>query len=275
MASRLPRNLIRIHDVDDPHLFLYRSLKGKHLEREGICIAEGIRVIDALLDSGLAVESCLATERHYAMARSRIRALEKRSIPLYCADRKIVETIIGLRFHQGIMVAARCPEKRPIRELIDLWKKPYRLVALNGVNDPENVGLIVRNAAAFGCTALVADTGSYDPFYRKAVRVSIGSVFKLPIAYESDLAATLRWLKKHHKTKIIVSSPEGRTTSPHRVSFSGNVCVVFGNEDSGVSSAVRRAADIVVKIPTTKVVDSLNVAASSAILLHHAYQTRS
>jgi tRNA G18 (ribose-2'-O)-methylase SpoU len=263
-------NIIRIDRPDDERLGIYSSLKGKHMEKDGIFIAEGPRVVKALSNTGIEAISCLTTEYSYKKALPYLSKLVKHGAPVYIAAKHIIEEIIGFRFHQGLMVAARSPRKLPFDMPGDKRRSAHLLVALDCVNDPENVGLIVRNASAFGADALIVGPGSYDPYYRKAVRVSIGSIFRLPVAYENNIAASLKRLKKDLGTRIIVTSPGRGSVDISLSDLSGNICFVFGNEDTGVSKEVMRLADLIVKVPTSRNVDSLNVACTSAICLYRA-----
>lgn len=260
-----------VKDMRDSRLAAYRSLKGRSLERQrGIFIAESPRVVKALLQSDVEPVSCLTTRHAYNRYKPLATALSRAGIPVYIAPQGDIQKLIGFRFHQGLLVAARSPEKHSLKEMAPRLKGARLFVALNGVNDPGNVGLIVRNAAAFGADALIVDGQSYDPYYRRAVRVSIGTLFGLNVAYEERLTPALAWLKKTYKTRIIAASPAKGAVSLDKAKLSGNVCLVFGNEEKGITPDIRRIADMIVKIPIAKAVDSLNVASASAILLHAA-----
>ncbi|MDP2913172.1 MAG: RNA methyltransferase, partial [Candidatus Omnitrophota bacterium] len=187
----------------------------------------------------------------------------------------LIEEIIGFRFHRGIMAVGYCPKKLTVSGALKTLKRPLFLVALNAVNDPQNVGLIARNAAAFGVQALIVDHATYDPYYRKAVRVSMGAIFRLPVCYEDDLGRALSALKKKHDTRIIAATPGRGTSDIAKVELSGNICFVFGNEDKGVSRGVLNIADAKVRIPISKTIDSLNVASASAVCLYEASRHRS
>ena len=135
--------------------------------------------------------------------------------------------------------------------------------------------LIARNAAAFGVQALIVDDATYDPYYRKAVRVSTGAIFRLPVYYEDDLGASLIQLKKKYDTRIIAATPGRGASDISKVKLSGNICFVFGNEDKGISRRVLSVADAKVRIPILEAVDSLNVASAGAICLYEASCHRS
>ncbi len=268
-------NFITIQDPGDPRLSAYRCLKGKELERDGIFIAEGEKVVRSMLESECRIASCLTSRETITRYKPLLAVMARRGAPLYVAPNGLVEDIIGFRFHKGIMAVGYCPKKRAISDALKKPKRPLFFVALNAINDPQNVGLIARNAAAFGAQALIVDHATYDPYYRKAVRVSMGTIFRLPVYYEDDLGSSLAWLKKEHDTRIIVATPGRGTGDIAKVELSGNICFVFGNEDKGISRNVVRIADVKVRIPISKAVDSLNVASASAVCLYEASRFRS
>lgn len=260
----------KIQDVSDQRLMAYRSLKGKELERSGIFIAEGDKVVRAMADSGCRVASCLAAEGAIDRYKDLLSIMAKRGASIYVAPDEIIENIIGFRFHKGIMAIGHCPERLTASDVLEGCKRPLFLVALDAINDPQNVGLIVRNAAAFGAGALMVDQATYDPYYRKAVRVSMGAIFRLPVCYEKDLVFSLKGLKKKYGVRIIAATPGKGAKDIGKVKLSGNVCLVFGNEDKGISRRMLDIADAKVRIPISGSVDSLNVASASAVCLYEA-----
>ena len=268
-------NFTKIQDPDDPRLSAYRSLKGKMLERDGIFIAEGEKVVRGLIESGCKIASCLTAEGAVKRYKPLLSVIAKRKVPVFTASDEIIEDIIGFRFHKGIMAVGYCPKKRTVPDFLKTSKRPLFLVALSAINDPQNVGLIARNAAAFGADALIVDNSTYDPYYRKAIRVSMGTIFRLPVCYENDLEASLTRLKKKYDTRIIAATPGRGAGDISGVKLSGNICFVFGNEDKGISRGILKIADVRVRIPIRKTVDSLNVASASAVCLYEASKERS
>lgn len=266
--------MYNVRNPDDPLLLVYRCLKGKELEKDGIFIAEGEKVVKSLVDSGFDIESCLTAKGAASRYGRLLRAMAKKGARVYTASDRLIEDIIGFRFHKGIMAVGRCPKRSAAAETLKKIKRPLSLVALNAINDPQNVGLIARSAAAFGAGALIVDNATYDPYYRKAVRVSMGTIFGLPVCYEDDLAASLRFLKKKYAVRIIAATPGKGACDISRANLSGNICFVFGNEDKGVSPKVLKAADAKVRIPISKSVDSLNVASAAAVCLYEASRRR-
>ena len=273
-TSNSALRFVAIKDPDDPRLAAYNSLKGKSLERDGIFIAEGEKVVKSMAESGCLIASCLTAGGAITKYRSLLAVMAKRGAPVYVAADELIEEIIGFRFHKGIMAVGYCPKKLTVSDALKDPKCPLFLVALNAVNDPQNVGLIARNAAAFGVGALIVDHATYDPYYRKAVRVSMGTVFRLPVCYEDDLGPSLLRLKEKHDTRIIAATPGRGTSDIAKVELSGNICFVFGNEDKGISRRILSIADARVRIPISKTVDSLNVAGASAICLYEASRYR-
>jgi tRNA G18 (ribose-2'-O)-methylase SpoU len=265
---------ITIQDPDDRRLSAYRSLKGKELEREGIFIAEGEKVVRSMVDSSCRIASCLISRETGARYKGLLAIMAKKGTPIFTAPNAAIEGIIGFRFHKGIMAVGYCPKKLPVSDALKTIKRPLLLVALDAINDPQNVGLIARNAAAFGAQALMVDRSTYDPYYRKAVRVSMGAIFRLPVYYEPELASSLAWLKKKYTTRIIVAMPGKGASVIARRELAGNICLVFGNEDKGVSREILSIADARVRIPISKAVDSLNVASASAVFLYEASRLR-
>jgi tRNA G18 (ribose-2'-O)-methylase SpoU len=270
----MKKRIIAIQRPLDPRLAPYRSLKGKELEKDGIFIAEGEKVVKSMVGSGCVIASCLASRGTIVKYKHLLALAAKRGASIYVAPNKLIGDIIGFRFHKGIMAVGYCPKKLTLADALKTTKRPLFFAALNAINDPQNVGLIVRNAAAFGVQALMVDRATYDPYYRKAVRVSMGAIFRLPVYYEDNLAASLTCLKKKHDTRIIAATPGKSASDIAKVNFTGNICLVFGNEDRGVSRVILNIADTKARIPISNNLDSLNVASASAVCLYEASRHR-
>ncbi len=195
------------------------------------------------------------------------------SFTVYLADHKLVESIVGVNLHQGIMAVARVPENPTLESLMNEIRSPYFLVALDGLVNAENIGVIVRNCAAFGVNGIIVGETSSSPYLRRAVRNSIGTVFKIPVIHVSNLAETLTKLHQKYSTNIIAAHPLGRS-SIHRVNLSTNICVVLGHEGLGVSKGILEVCTDHVAIPMENETDSLNVANASAVFLYEAHKQR-
>ena len=288
------KNFTNIHTVtslDLPELEPYRTLRRplEHI-KQGIFVAEGGRVVTRLLDSDFTIISMLLTpewfERitslNHQLVDSSIRedgsspsaeTTDRQTPAIYIADHSLVETIVGTNLHQGIMAVALVPRERSLQEIIESIPQPHLLVALDGLVSAENVGVVVRNCAAFGVNAIIAGETSSSPYLRRAVRNSMGAIFHLPVFHSTDLAGSLRMIRDRYSTKIVATDPHDRSDIRH-VDLSGNICIVLGNEGEGISENVLNACNQRIAIPMMSDVDSLNVASASAVFLYEAGRQR-
>jgi tRNA G18 (ribose-2'-O)-methylase SpoU len=269
----------QINSLDIPDLHPYRTLRRPmdHL-KNGIFVAEGAKVVRRLLDSDLTIISFLMTKEWYdkLLPGGEIpphRRNNKEQPTIYLAGKESVESIVGYNLHQGIMAIAKLPPQRSLEETIPIIAKPHLVVALDGLVNAENVGLVIRNCAAFGVGVVIVGETSSSPYLRRAVRNSMGTVFTLPIVHANNLAASLTFLKNNHATRIIAAHPHEQT-SIHFAAVSGNICIVFGNEGEGISQTVLEVCDKYVAIPMMNGTDSLNVASASAVFLYEARKQR-
>lgn len=262
----------RISSLDLPTLQPYRTLRRplEHLE-QGIFVAEGEKVVRRLLASGLPIVSMLlSNEWHERMTAN----LHDAGFDVFVAEKGLLETIVGFRMHQGIMAVARVPVEPSLDDLVKAASPPRLFVALDGLVFAENVGVVVRNCAAFGVQGILAGGTSASPYLRRAVRNSMGTVFKVPILHMRDLAGGLSRLSSNLHVAVVIADAH-TSDSIYDVDCRGDLCVVFGNEDAGVSAATREVATTAVRIPMNTGVDSLNVASASAVILAEISRRRS
>jgi tRNA G18 (ribose-2'-O)-methylase SpoU len=272
-----------IHKVTSltlPELEPYRTLRRPldHIRR-GIFVAEGEKVVRRLLASDLTVVSILLTpEWHEQIFPNKNQGgthLYQRveNVPVFVAEKKLLESIVGFNLHQGIMAVAKVPEARPLEEVVSHLKSPHLLVALEGLVSAENVGVVVRNCAAFGVDAIIVGETSSSPYLRRAVRNSMGTVFHIPVVHAEDLAGSLKWLSQKCSTRIVGTVPGG-DTALREIELGENLCLVLGNEEAGLSANILKVCDARVAIPMANGVDSLNVASASAVFLYEAASAR-
>ena len=267
--------IFRISDISDQRLTPYRSLKTRRAGQDGLFVVENIPSVKALLASDMEIVSCVTTEKNYSSLREDAENNKKTNIDFYLMEKPDIENLIGFKFHQGVMMAAKMPPKRDFSGIEKEIPCPGLIVALNGVHDPQNVGLITRNLAAFGADAMVVDKLTHEPYYRKVTRISMGSIFKTRLGYEDNMGTFLKYLKKKG-TRIIVPSLSENSTSLDQADLTGNICIVLGNEAEGASEESLREADMLVRIPHVfEKADSLNVACASSIIMYQAYVQRS
>ena len=261
-----------VTDLDLPDLQPYRTLRQSVAQfRRGLFVAEGEKVVRRLIDSPLLIVSVLLTPEWLKTLQP---ALEKRSehIATFVAARALLEQIVGFHLHQGIMAVGRVPAALRVTDLLD-FPAPRLYVALDGLTNSENVGVLVRNCAAFGTQALLAGETCSSPYLRRAVRNSMGAVFNLPVLHSQHLTDDLRTLGENG-FRVIAAHPhaEGRMLS--EVDCRGDVCVVFGSEGAGISRGVLAVCHDAVAVPMQHGVDSLNVASAAAVFLYEIDRQR-
>lgn len=265
-------NIIRIKNLEDPALQPYRTMR-RPLEHEksGIFVAEGEKVVRRLVASNLVVVSALMTDEwleHYQPLLN-----HRPGIPVYVAAKPLLETIVGFDLHQGIMAVAKIPESDSLGDVLKGAARPFFLAAVDGLTNSENLGVLVRNCAAFGVQALLVGETSSSPYLRRAVRNSMGAVFTLPFVECKNLAVQLSVLQSAHDVRVIATHPTGDRHLA-KADLKGNVCFVFGSEGNGISKEVLEVCTDRVSIPMHKGIDSLNVASASAAFLFEAARQR-
>jgi tRNA G18 (ribose-2'-O)-methylase SpoU len=237
-------------------------------------IAEGEKVAVRLFESGLEVVSVLLTPSWLEAHRSQIEILQP-APEVFVAEKELVETIVGFPLHQGIMALGRVPKPTTTESLLSSAARPWLFVALDGLANAENVGVLVRNAVAFGATAIAAGETSSSPYLRRAVRNSMGNVFRIPVLHPASLTAWLEDLRDDHGVRIIAADADASATSLHTCDLRGDVCLVFGSEGMGLRPEVLGRCHERAFIPMQEGVDSLNVASASAVALYEAARQRS
>ncbi len=257
---------IYVDSLDDPRLAPYRNLPDRELAREGgLFIAEGAHVTHRLLASGLGVRSVLATPRRAAQ----VEPLLGERAPLYVAPAEWVNTVVGFRFHSGILAVGVRPAPPPLDTVVAAAPAPVRLLILPRLINTANLGAIVRTAAALGVDGIILGPGCCDPFYRQAVRQSMGAVFTVALLRPADLDACLLSLQREHGIELIATVLDEAATPLPQCPRPRRMGLLLGSEDHGLEPAVLARCDRRVTIPMQRGTDSLNVAASAAVFLYH------
>lgn len=263
----------RIQSLDLPQLAPYGTLR-QHEEhrRAGIFVAEGDKVVRRLLESSFGVVSVLLPEKRLAEFTPLIEQRPE-DVPVYVVEVRELEKLTGFPFFQGVLAVGQIPAKATLEDITAVAHSPRLVVAVDGLTNAENVGLIVRNCAAFGANGLIYDRSSASPFLRRAVRNSMGTVFKLPMVETDELAPTLKRLAGLG-WNIVAAHPHvsGRTITD--IDFSRDCCIVLGSEGEGISEKVLAACTESVAIPMANEVDSLNVGSAAAVFLYEAARRR-
>lgn len=267
-------SVIEVSAIDFPGGEYYSTLKRplEHYEK-GVFIIEGDKVVERFFDSQLIMISILLTHELFELHRE---CLEKRSekIKVYLAEKKTLAKIVGFKYHQGIIAVGRIPPLLSIDEILQNKKSGHLLVALDRLESAENTGVLVRNCAACGVDAIIVGENSADPYLRRAVRNSMGTVFRIPVIKSQSLYETLSILKAKHGFQILAAHPRDNSIPLPETDLIKDTCIVFGNEGEGVSSQIVDVSDYAVKIPMVSGVDSFNVACASAIMLYEVNRQR-
>ncbi len=255
--------VILIGDLKAPELMPYAGLTEREARtREGLVIAESGPVIALALKSGLEPLSFLMARRHVSGKAAALLAAYP-DIPVYAAEESVLADLTGYPLTRGILCALRRPPERPWRALL----KGERFALLDGLTDGANVGALFRSAAALGADAVFLGPGCCDPMTRKAVRVSMGSVFPLPWARvpEADWPDAFFGALEEARVTAVAMTLRPGSVPLKGLRVPGPVMAVLGAEGPGLEAAVENRCPLRAYIPMAREIDSLNVAAAGAV----------
>ncbi len=265
-------NIIEISDFTAPELDAYARLTEAQLRNrlepeKGIFIAESTKVIGTALDSGYEPVSLLMEPKHIDGQAADIIA-RCGDIPVYTAQRSVLAGLTGYELTRGVLCAMRRPKPRSLEEVC---AGARRVAVLEGIVDATNVGAIFRSAAALNMDAVLLTPTCGDPLYRRAARVSMGTVFQIPWARIGDTPADWphpgldRLRDLGFKTAAMALSDNSVSIDDPQLVGEDKLAIVLGTEGDGLSGSTIADCDYTVKIPMAHGVDSLNVAAASAV----------
>ena len=259
----MPR--IPVLDINDPRLAAYRELSQRNLTRlSGLFVAEGDKVVERLIASRFPVASVLAEAAH----AERIEPTLPAETPIYVATRELLEATIGFNFHRGILACGRRLPGPTVAEIAGNFEQRSTIVVCPDVQDPTNLGSIIRSAAAFGCAAVVLGGQCADPLSRRVLRVSMGAALHLPVCESRDLAGDLRQLASNgYELIATVLDPAAEPLAA--VKRPVKLALLLGSEGHGLGAEWQDLAHRRVTIPMYRGIDSLNVAVAAAVFLHH------
>ena len=264
-------NIIEIHDFSDPALDVYARLTENQLLNRAdpdnaLFVAESPLVIGRALDAGCEPVSFLMERQHTQGKGREILARCCQDIPVYTADESVLTQLTGFHLTRGMLCAMRRPKLQSVE---DVCRDARRLVVLENVMNPTNIGAIFRSAAALGMDAVLLTTAGSDPLYRRASRVSMGNVFLIPWTYlpeSGDWTQLLRDLG-FRTVAMALRNDSVRLDDP-RLAAEEKLAIVMGTEGDGLASSTIASCDYTVRIPMYHGVDSLNVAAASAVAFY-------
>lgn len=235
------------------------QLRNRINREQGIFIAESPKVINVALSAGYQPVALLCERKHIEGDAADIIA-RCGDIPIYTGNREVLALLTGYTLTRGVLCAMRRPEPLTIEEVC---RDARRIVVVDGVVDTTNIGAIFRSAAALGIDAVLLTPTSCDPLNRRAVRVSMGSVFLVPWTY---ITAPIASLKEHgFKTAAMALKENSVSIDDAALMSEERLAIIMGTEGEGLADDVIATADYVVRIPMSHNVDSLNVAAAAAV----------
>ena len=258
-------NLIEITDYEAPELDVYARLTEAQLlnrfePKKGMFIAESPKVIMRALDAGCVPQSILVERNH--MNEEAREAIERcGDIPVYTSSLDILTKLTGFQLTRGMLCAMKRPQLPTVEEVL---KGVRRIAVLEEVQNPTNVGAIFRSAAALGMEAVLLTKGCSNPLYRRSARVSMGTVFQVPWTYLDE-----NWTEQlkgfGFKTAAMALREDSYSIDAPELRAVERLAVVLGSEGDGLNDGTIADCDYTVKIPMYHGVDSLNVAAASAV----------
>lgn len=261
-------NIIEITDFLAPELDVYARLSevqllNREFPEKGLFIAESPKVIERALDAGYEPVSCLMEKKHVEGEGRQILARIK-DVPVFVAEFDVLTQLTGFKLTRGMLCAMR---RKPLPSVSEICENKKRIVILDKVMNPINVGAIIRSAAALGMDAVILTQGCSDPLYRRAARVSMGTVFQIDWTFLTD--DSLEEIKSlGFKTVAMALKDNSLSINDPVLANEDKLAVIMGTEGDGLSDETIDGCDYTVKIPMYHGVDSLNVAAASAVAFY-------
>ena len=254
-----------IKTLDDERVSIFSRLTEAQLRMElepekGLFIAESPKVIRVALDAGWKPTALLCEKKHIAGDAQDIIARLAPDVPVYTGNRELLTQLTGYTLTRGVLCAMR---RRKMPELEAVLKDAHRVVVIEGVTDTTNIGAIFRSAAALGIDAVLLTRDACDPLNRRAVRVSMGSVFLVPWTWLDKPILSLH--DYGFRTAAMALCDDSISLDDPQLAEEEHLAIIMGTEGDGLPQRTISEADYIVKIPMAHGVDSLNVAAAAAV----------
>lgn len=260
----MEKNIVRLNSIDCKEVEMFCRLTEAQLRRrdspeQGLIIVESPKVIRVALNAGLEPVALLCEERHITGDAADI--VERiGQCPIYTGPREMLAELTGYTLTRGVLCAMRRPEAKSVADIVDGKR---RIAVIDSVVDTTNIGAIFRSAAALGVDAVLLTPSSCDPFNRRSIRVSMGSVFLVPWTWLNDSANELH--QYGFQTVAMALTDDSLAIDHPDLQAIERMAIVLGTEGDGLSAKVISESDFVARIPMAHGVDSLNVAAASAV----------
>ena len=259
-------NIIEITDFSAPELDVYARLSegqllNRHEPEKGLFIAESPKVVERALDAGCEAVSLLL-ERKHIEGQAREVIARCGDVPVYTADFDVLTQLTGFKLTRGVLCAMRRPR---LPRVEDICASARRIAILEDVMNPTNVGAIFRSAAALGMEAVLLTPACSNPLYRRAIRVSMGTVFQIPWTFLEGEDWPLQVRQLGFKTAAMALRDDSVSIDDPQLAAEERLAIVLGTEGDGLADSSIAGCDYTVRIPMSCGVDSLNVAAASAV----------
>ncbi len=263
-------NVVQIQSLDDPRLLEYRDIRDRpRVLGEGQFLAEGRETVTTLLEhSPFRAKSVLLTEVAFDALREPLARVD--GIDVFVATGDAMKQLTGIRFQQGCLALGEITRQHDAKGLLASLSNPAaRVVVMEDVSNPDNVGSVFRNAFAFGADAVLLTAGCAHPLYRKTIRTSMGAVLRVPFSFgDPGGSAILSALGDAGYHRIALHPGERSEPLADLRAADGPVALIVGNEGAGLSPETRRDADREVRIEMHEAADSVNVATATGIALY-------
>lgn len=272
MTSRkinLPR--YEINDIEHPGLEPFREIRSRNwTEQSGLFIAEGPLLVERLLTSNYTVKSILLDKKY----QPRYEPMIADDVELLLVDHAFVEQVVGFNFHRGALACglrrASLSVRTDFAELPDASSKHREtIVCAAGVQDPENLGGILRSCAALGIERVIIGPGTADPLSRRVLRVSMGTALRLQLFRSRNLIDDIHWLQSERQISSVATTLSSDSEPLEQASRDGATLILVGNERYGLPAELQAAATRRIRIGMDLGTDSLNVCVAAGIVMHY------
>lgn len=261
-------NVVEVSSLDDVLLEPYLGLRNRNWTRQsGMFIAEGPLLVERLIASRCPMNSILLDRKFFEQYIHRIPT----AVPVIVVDHSMIEQIVGFNFHRGVLACGKRPDLKQVTSQLCFLDRSETWIGLIGVQDPENVGGILRSAAGLGVQNVLIGPGTADPLSRRALRVSMGNTLALQL-YESRKLLDELELLKGLGVEVISTALGANSVRLEAAKRNSPIIVLFGNEKSGLPANVLNRSDRCVQIEMLHGTDSLNVSVAAAITMYHFVQ---
>ena len=259
--------MVHVTSIEDMRVSAYRHIADPDQLRDlGLFVAEGRLVVRRLIDlQHWEIDSILVTQ---PAADALVDILPKTNAPVYIGSQELMNGLAGFNIHRGCLALVRRPDT-PTLDRIAAGPLS-RVLVLEGVNNPDNIGGLFRSAAAFGIELVVLGPDSGDPLYRKAIRTSMGATLSIPFVQAPQWPGAIRDLRLDGFT-VVALTPAMQAAPLEEIFPHAKLALLVGSEGSGLTEPAMDAATLRIRIPTTPDVDSLNVTTAASIAMYHCF----